>query len=310
IDFSDGPFVLGSVDETDVDIASTTGDFTVAADCLGTDEVSASFGAGPVLTLTFCAGDGGYINSNGTTTIKIGNNATFSGDSGDANAQMTNPAVGSYQIPITIGGADSGETRVAIINTVTVSASVDTTFDFTVRGVAPGTDVNGTTTTGSSSPLAIDFGLLEAGVASTAAQNLDVVTNATNGFVVTVQVDHQLLSSTGADIDGFRNGGYDSTPQPWEAPNGTIGNENNYGHWGVTSEDASVGAGLADSFGTELYASASTTPLEVFRHNGPADGTTVDVGTTQVGYTVQITTLQEAGDDYNATLTYVATPIF
>jgi hypothetical protein len=56
--------------------------------------------------------------------------------------------------------------------------------------------------------------------------------------------------------------------------------------------------------------SASTSPVEVFKHNGPADGTTQDIGKARVGYKVEISALQEAGSDYTATLTYVATPVF
>ena len=56
--------------------------------------------------------------------------------------------------------------------------------------------------------------------------------------------------------------------------------------------------------------SASTSPVEVFKNNGPADGTTQNIGTAKVGYKVEISPLQEAGSDYTATLTYVATPVF
>ncbi len=40
------------------------------------------------------------------------------------------------------------------------------------------------------------------------------------------------------------------------------------------------------------------------------DGVTDDIGAAQVGYQIQITALQEAGDDYSTTLTYIATPTF
>lgn len=299
LDFSDGPFVLGSVAFDDLGIA-TTGDYTVAADCTGSEHVGADFGSWPTLTLTFCSGDNGLIPANGTTTITIGTNTT------GGNAQLTNPAVGSYQIPITVGASDSGETRVAIVDDVVVSASVDTTFTFTISGVAQGIDVNGTTTTGSSSATKIPFGELQAGIASTAAQDLAVTTNARNGFAVTVQVDQQLLSATGADIDGFIEGAFTSSPTPWQAPTPTLGQENTYGHWGITTEDSDSGY----NFDPGDYVSPSTTPVEIFGNDGPADGLTTNIGTTTVGYTVQVSALQEAATDYTATLTYVATPVF
>lgn len=262
-------------------------------------------------SITFTS-DTGIIASSATVTIAVGSNAT-NGGTGDT--RITNPAsINSYEISLTSGQNDVGATRVAILSPVEVTASVDTLLTFSVAGLGAGETVNGTTTTGSSTSTAIPFGQLRAGVATTVAQQLSVSTNASNGFVVTVQVDGQLVSATGADIDGFANGAYTSSPTVWTGPTGSIGNEWTYGHWGITTNDNSVTAGLTDSFDVggsgNRYVSASTTPVEVFRHNGPADGSQPNIGQTQVGYQVQITALQEAGDDYNATLTYVATPVF
>ena len=310
LNFSNGPFVVGSVDFTDIDVA-TTSDFTLAANCAGSEKASAVF-AGTTLTITFCSGDGGLIPANATTTIEIGLNAT---SQVAGNAQLTNPSVGSYKIPLTAGASDTGETRVAIVNTVLVTASVDTLFTFTVAGLPGGTTVNTADTTGgTTTATTIPFGKLVANTASTAAQKLTVVTNARNGFVVTVIADSQLISANGADIDGFIDGAYTNTPTAWTAPAGTPGLENTYGHWAVTTDDGSLTAGLTNPYNVGLggnrFVSASTTPVEVFRNNGPTDGTGQGVGTTKVGYKTRISPLQEAADDYQATLTYVATPVF
>tara|TARA_B100000508_G_scaffold138440_1_gene134557 strand:+ start:11145 stop:12197 length:1053 start_codon:yes stop_codon:yes gene_type:complete len=308
VDFSDGPFVVGSVDFSDIDVA-TTSDYSVATDCTGSEEVGAAFG-GTTLTLTFCSGDGGSVPANGTTTIEIGTNATF-GTTGDQ--QLTNPVAGSYQIPITAGASDTGETRVAIVDNVTVTASVDTVFTFSVAGVSGGTLVNTSDTTGGpTTPTTIPFGELDANTASTAAQLLSASTNAANGFVVTVQADQQLTSTgNSADIDGFRNGNFDTTPVAWEAPGATVGSEETYGHWGLSSDDTTLTAGLSDLYsGGDDFVSASTTPVEVFRNDGPSNGTGAGQGTTTVIYKVEVSSLQEAANDYTATLTYVATPVF
>lgn len=309
INFSNGPFALGAVAFDDVDITDDGTDLSIGAGCGGADEVGFSTSTNTI-TLEFCAGDGASLPANGTTTIQIGTNATF-GATGDA--QLTNPAVGSYEIDITAGSADSGTTRVAIISPVVVTAAVDTSFTFTVSGVATGT-VNQEAITGSTSATSIPFGVLTQGTATTSAQQLSVSTNASYGFAVTVQVDQQLLSSTGADIDGFIDGAYTNTPVAWGPPTGSISDENTWGHWGLTTEDSSLTAALTDPFAAsttgQLFVSASTTPVEVFRHNGPSDGTTPNVGSTRVGYKVEISPLQEAGNDYTATLTYVATPVF
>jgi hypothetical protein len=306
IDLSDGPFVIGSVDETDIDVQDGATDLTVAADCTGADQVGAAFAA-TTLTLTFCVGDGASIAAGASTTIEIGLNAA----GGDA--QITNPAGAvSYQIPVTAGSADTGETRVAIVDSVTVTATVDTIFTFTVSGVASGVLVNtGDTTGGDTTATAIPFGELSADTASTAAQDLEVSTNAANGFVVTVTADQQLLSSNGADIDGFADGAFDATPAAWAAPGATPGAENEAGHWGLSSTDTTLTAGLSDLYsGGDSFVSASTTPVEIFRHDGPSDGSGSGEGTARAIYKVEVTALQEAADDYTATLTYVATPVF
>jgi hypothetical protein len=45
-------------------------------------------------------------------------------------------------------------------------------------------------------------------------------------------------------------------------------------------------------------------------HTGPSDGFTAGQGATRVGYQIEISALQEAGDDYSTTLRYIATPTF
>jgi len=258
-------------------------------------------------TITFLSGTG-VIAPNATVTIKIGTNAA---DSGTGVNKIVNPATtGSYEIAFAGTMIDRGYTRVAIVDNVDVTAKVNTTFTFTVNGRATSTIVNGQTTTRTSSSTTIPFGTLTNGVPQTLAQNLVVATNAINGFVVTVMEDQHLLSSTGADIDNFENGNNAITPATWSTPTNLIGDERTWGHWGVTSSDADTTRTAADEFAANEWQGVSTTPQVLFSHNGPSDGTTAGIGSTTVGYRVQITALQEAGDDYSTTLTYVATPTF
>lgn len=237
-----------------------------------------------------------------------------------ADGKITNPdTAGSGEIVVATV-ADTGKTRVAIIDNVLVTAIVNTTFDFTITGLATSTAVNGTSTTGSTTATLVPFGVVAAGDVKTLAQQLNVTTNAANGYVVTVEQDQNLLSSTGADIDGFIDGTYDDTPTAWVSPTNTLLDENTWGHWGITTTDNDLKGGGLD-FGEDEWISASTTPRVIMAHDDPADGTTGsntaavgpandDVGQTIVGYQIEITPLQEAGDDYNTTLTYIATPTF
>jgi hypothetical protein len=299
ITFPGSSFDLSNLEVTDIDFASTT-DYT-----LGTSPSGETWGVATTSnTIVFTSGTA-VLSAYATVTIQVGTNA-----SGGVN-QIVNPAAnGSYEINISAGPSDAGSTVVVILDTVEVTASVDTTFTFTVGGLGGGETVNGTTTTGTTTATAIPFGNLQAGNANatTSAQRLTVTTNASQGYSVTVQVDDTLLSSTGADIDLFNNGTENDTPAPWANPSGTLGNDATYGHWGVTSEDTAASRG--SEFTSDTWIAASTTPRIVMGHTGPADGTTSGIGVTDVGYKVEITALQEAGDDYSAILTYVATPTF
>lgn len=258
---------------------------------------------GSDLTITI---DTGSIAEDDEVTFLIGTNAT---NEGSPDSQIVNPASeGSAEIDFEVGSQDTGSTFVVILSSVAVSASVDTIFTFAVAGVASGQSVNGVTTTGGTASTSIAFGTLEDGVATTTAQDITVVTNAKNGFAVTVQLDQPLQSATGAIIDGFAQGSDTDDPATWVAPTAVLGSANTYGHWGFTSDDADTIR--TNEFASEEFAAASTTPRVVMSHNGPSNGTGTGEGTTRVGYQVEISALQEAGDDYTATLTYVATPIF
>lgn len=287
--FTDVDFEINGVDETIINGAPTSGNWGFSW-------------SGNNLRLVAASDES--LASNATATIKIGTNADGPGVN-----QINNPsATTSYEIGITAGASDSGQTRVAIVDNVLVTANVDTTLTFTISGTSTGSGVNGTTTTETSTNTTIPFGTLAAGVIDTLAQDLTVATNARNGYVVTVEQDANLLSSTGADIDGFIDGAYTNTPTSWVAPTNNIADEKTWGHWGLTTTDTSIGIGT--EFASNQWVSASTTPRAIMAHTGPADGTTQSIGRATIGYQIQISALQEAGDDYSTTLTYIATPTF
>ena len=302
-------FSFGSVGVADIDLEVNGSDVTLAGSPSG-----ATWGVGIAgQDLTFTSGSG-TIGANATVTIKIGTNAD-----GGTN-QMSNPGTAnSYDIDITSGdGAnnDSGTAVVAILDNVTVTASVDTVFEFTVSGFATtGIDINGTTTTATSSATEIPFGTLGQNEVVTVGQQLNVLTNANYGFVVTVEQDGDLSSATGAVIDGFADGAYTNTPSDWVSPSAVVGSPATYGHWGITSsDDHDDGNGDFQSCAAALtggcWVAASTTPREIFSHNSVADNTTDNIGSTTVAYQVEVSALQEAADDYSTTLTYIATPTF
>jgi hypothetical protein len=143
---------------------------------------------------------------------------------------------------------------------------------------------------------------------------LNVTTNASNGFAVTVHEDQDLTSNKGNIIHLFSNANATSTPSPWTSPTNVINNPNTYGHVGITSDDTSSTAVGGPFFGssTPLYAGSfnPTSTLIVFGWTGPADGTTQNVGAAKVTTRIEIGPLQAAANDYVNNQIYVATPIF
>ncbi|MBD3248324.1 hypothetical protein GF382_03490 [Candidatus Falkowbacteria bacterium] len=226
---------------------------------------------------------------------------------------VTNPSSrGSYTI--NVYSKDSGGTeieksavKVAIIDDVTVTATVDPTLIFDIDGLATSTTVNGETTTGSSTYDTLAFGTLTVNSQAILGQLLKVSTNAAYGYSVTVAQNQDLTSDAGATINAFVDGAAASTTaQAWQSPAGTLGSADTYGHFGLTAADTSL-SGAA--FGSGNYKGFETDPIEVMYNDGPADGTTAYVGSSTVAYSIEIDALQEAGE-YTNTLTYVCTPTY
>ena len=293
----------GGFDFNDLDVTDDGTEITLAAVAGGGGP--GTWGVATATDSITITVDGASVASSSVIEIEIGTNAE-SGATGDN--QIINPSSTTTSHAIAIGGTmqDAGEVRVAIVDAVTVTANVETVFDFTVAGVASGASVNSspTTTATTTSPNALPFGTLVGNTSVTLAHDMTVTTNAANGFAVTVEQSGDLQSSTGATIDSFIDGAYTDTPSEWTGPSATIGDDSTYGHWGLTSDDPDFSA-TADR-----WVAASTTPVTIFQNGGPADGTQTGTGTSRIGYQVQISDLQEAGTDYSTTLTYIATPTF
>jgi hypothetical protein len=277
--------------------ATSTG-FTVTAACSANpSEVTGSVDSSAPdenITFTVCVGD---TIPTGAMTITL------------RNSHILNPATeGSRVIRLTYG-PDNADMSVAIIQHVVVTAAVDTAFIFTVLGVADGEVVNGDTdlTSTGTTPTLMPFGSLASGSPVVLAHDMTVITNARNGFSVTVQEDQNLSNGAGADIDVFQDGNGTVVPTAWVPPSAVFLNENTHGHLGITSEDADLNS---DEFGTALYAgNFATTTRVVFSSTGPADGVTPNIGYTRVGFKLEISDLQSAST-YTNQVIYVATPTF
>src|SRR3989339_776439 len=186
---------------------------------------------------------------------------------------VTNPGVGYYDV--TVGhdsdqGAASSKMIVYIISQVMVNATVDASLTFAVAGTATSTTINGDDTTGSTTATSMQFGTL--------------------------------------DFDSYST----TTVADWAEPTPNINDDSTWGYMGVASGDTVLTVpGVVDGDITDGFYVGfdGTSPLEVMRHTGPADGTTEHIGWEFVAYSVEISALQEAGD-YSNTLTYICTPTF
>ncbi len=281
---------------TSTDIAWTgSASATVVVSCAGTVNNVTLAATTSSLKFTVCSGN--KINA-GTADIAINNN------------RIQNPgATGSYVIRIAGTQANAADTMVAIISNVVVTASVNTSLTFTIAGVVTGTAINGVTTTLASTATALNFGTLPITSPVTMGQQLNVATNAKNGFAVTVVENQDLISGNGASIHLFQNGEAVATPTAWTSPSSTLNVSRTYGHIGVTSNDADLNSG---EFSGSLFAGnfQSTSSRQVFSATGTSDGTTQNIGLAEVAFRIQIGALQAAANDYTNTLTYVATPVF
>ncbi len=288
-------FDLGAVVAGDLSVSGMTLVANVGACGGGGDEVYPTIDATAPdehVTLTVCPGD---TVTSGAKTVTVGN------------AHILNPAVtGSYPIRISGTQPDQSETRVAIISQVVMSAKVETALTFTVSGLGTGVNVNGAVTSTTTDASTIGIGTLAPNTPVIFAQQLNVSTNARNGFTVTVR-ENQNLTSGASDIDTFIDGAETAVPVVWASPSVSLGNEDTYGHIGLTSNDSNLNAG---EFVGEKYAgNFLTAPRAIFSHNGPSDGSTQDIGTARVAYKIEVSGTQESGD-YQNQLIYVCTPVF
>lgn len=208
---------------------------------------------------------------------------------------------------------DTGTVAFATLTStsIAVTANLGPTFTFTVAAVNSGGTVNGATTNITTTANTIPFGTLADGVPAIGAHDVSVVTNAANGYTVTVNtLANPPLVSGGNDIDQFPNA--NSAPVMWSAPAGSSQNVNT-GYFGYTTNDSALGTGTADRFtssGGNKWAGGTggapiTSPFEVAYNSSGTSG----AETTRVGWQAEINELQPQGS-YTGTVILVATPTY
>jgi len=191
----------------------------------------------------------------------------------------------------------NGNYQMIIDEGTTVTASVPSLLTFSIDGVTAGNACansggNASVTTTSST---IPFGTYTGAQTKIACQTLTVSTNATDGYVVTVQQD-QDLTSAGNDVIAKFSGTY-ALPTTWSSPPGSGTNS----YFGFTTDDTDYSAFQANKYS---QITANNTSYNVTIETQPvADEANV------ISYQLEVNNLQAAGV-YTNTVMYIATATF
>jgi len=208
---------------------------------------------------------------------------------------------------------DSTQGKIAVVESVRVTAVVEPTIEFEIDGVAVGTSACGVATdVGTSAPY-VAFGSLETSNFIDAAQKLKAATNATSGYSVTAEESNEmrLIGATGPVVG--------TTIPDTTCDGGTCTASTNVGWTAATNNG--FGYSLANVTGTPatfLYSEGSSgfsakhfsnigageTAHEIMSSNIPA--TTEEA---YVCYRITIGATQEPGT-YTNDVTYIATANF
>ena len=209
---------------------------------------------------------------------------------------------------------DSTNGKIALIEAVRVTATVDPTISFAIDGVGIGTTACGVATNATSTALTVPFGTLVLNTFKTLAQKLTVSTNADGGYSVTSSEDDELGKGGATtpvipDTDCDNEDCTISSDTEWNTAT-----DNGFGY----SLDNSVGTGTtapsiafeyddgALNFSARPFANiaSSDSPVEIFSSTDVADAQNI-----YACYRISVGATQEAGD-YENQITYTATATF
>jgi len=245
-------------------------------------------------------------------TTGVGNSAPIApAPANDTEALAENQTVQVIQYDSGGGAIDQTNVRIALVESVRVTATVDPTLTFTIAGVAAGTTVCGVPATiaNNATPLSVPFGTMGLNSFKTLANTLTVSTNAYYGYSVTA-IENDQLGKDGdtapyiADTSCDAGPCTDTSQQDWAtATNNGFGYSLDIVGTGGTTpfEWGTAGQFYARQF---AVANESESPVEIFSNTTKADSDDV-----YVCYRLSVGSTQEAGD-YENMITYTATASF
>lgn len=221
---------------------------------------------------------------------------------------------------------DSVDVKVVLIEAVRVTATVEETLSFTIAGRASGTTGCNQAADVTTTVYSVPFGSLTVNSFTDAAHDLEVSTNAADGYSVTVRATDQMglagVTCTG-DVgeanncikdtvcDGSSCDHTSTNVDDWETS--TV-NGLGYSLESIDGSDAKWEydgtSGTCDGTGADFCAAqfADTedgqAAQEIMSNTGPVNSKNI-----YVCYRISVSGTQPAGDYYN-TITYIATPTF
>lgn len=214
--------------------------------------------------------------------------------------------------PATYTPIDSNKTRIALIESVRVTATVDPSISFQIIGMANGVTACGVTTTvntqtGVNAPLTVPFGTLSLNTFADAAHTLIVSTNATYGYIVTAQENDHMGKDGGTTpfIPDATCGGTPCTylaSQNWA----TAANYPGFGYSLESVTGATVPFTAGGSFAAKPFANASLLmpPQTIMSSTSVSNNHRANIC-----YRISVDATQAAGD-YENMVTYTATASF
>jgi len=209
---------------------------------------------------------------------------------------------------------DATNGKVALIEAVRVTATVDPIINFSITGVPASTTACGVSTTVATdtnsstiTPLSVPFGTLSLNTFATAAHNLVVSTNAANGYIVTA-IENQKMGKDGLTTSTIPDATCGATPC-------TVTSAQN---WNVATGYPGFGYSLESVSGATVpFTAGASFNARPFANNANLNGPTIIMSSTGIAnshiahvcYRISVDATQAAGD-YENQITYTATASF
>jgi len=208
---------------------------------------------------------------------------------------------------------DSTTVKVAVIESIRVTATVDPTINFSVAALSSGSTACGNALDVSSTATTVPFGSVAISTFTDLAQNLTVSTNADGGYVVTALEDNQMrfVGATAPEIPDTPGdtvtADYDTTDEWVSTSTKGFGYSiENVDAASVAFEYSDSTAGCDGVYCAKQFADADVPEAHQTLFNS---STVADNENAYVCFRIIVGATQEAGDYWNA-VTYRATATF